>query len=255
MGIKEGLEGGWLSDVKYRIMVDNLNWEAIKDQSVYGYSVTELNKRLFIPLRDEEVAKRIVDAFTSESRRKGLVFCPSKIHARQFASILRRFGVKAKSLTSEDDRITKFKRMSMFAAGQLQFLCVVDIFNEGIDVPDVDFMAFMRVTHSRRIFVQQLGRGLRVSSTKHDVTVLDFAADVRRIHAALDLSSGPVEADDSDIENLNPTHSLVSFSDRSLGRFFYEWIADVGNLQDLDDDDMVTLPFITDEMQINFPRE
>ena len=60
-------------------------------------------------------------------------------------------------------------------------MATVDLFNEGVDVPDVDLIVFMRSTHSRRIFVQQLGRGLRVSPGKEKVIVLDFVTDLRRI--------------------------------------------------------------------------
>lgn len=58
--------------------------------------------------------------------------------------------------------------------GMINVVCAVDIFNEGIDVPDVNILVFQRVTHSRRIFIQQLGRGLRISEGKDKVIVLDF---------------------------------------------------------------------------------
>ena len=74
-----------------------------------------------------------------------------------------------------------------FDEGKIGTICVVDIFNEGIDVPDVNILVFQRVTHSRRIFVQQLGRGLRLAPEKKSVIVLDFVSDVRRFAAGLDL--------------------------------------------------------------------
>jgi superfamily II DNA or RNA helicase len=249
MGIKDGLERGFLSNVDYRILADNINWEIVRDSSKHGYSIGQLNKRLLIPSRDEKAVRHIYKVFTQEGRRRGIVFSPSKHHARHFASELRRHSIRADSLTSDDSHIERFQKIGKFSAGGLDILCTVDIFNEGIDVPDVDLIAFLRVTHSRRIFVQQLGRGLRIGTNKTNVIVLDFAADIRRIHAAIDLS----KAHDGEIENLFLHNSVVTFSDQSLGRFFYEWIADMGNLQDLDEDDVVRLP-ILDPGQFNFPE-
>lgn len=249
MGIKEGLAQGYLSDVDYRIYVDTIDWKFVASQSQYGYTVAQLNKRLLIPTRDEEAIRAIRKIYENEKRRRGIIFSPSQIHARSFASDLRRNGFKAASLTSTDDATTRFKLISQFGAGKLQFLCVVDIFNEGIDVPDVDFLVFLRVTHSRRIFVQQLGRGLRMSSDKQKVVVMDFAADVRRIHAALDLTSA---SENVAVERLLLSHAAVSFTDRSMGGFFFEWITDIGNIQDAEEDDIVHLPII-DLQQFNFP--
>lgn len=249
MGIKEGLAQGFLSDVDYKIFVDSIDWRFVAESSRYGYTISQLNKKLLIPTRDEEAIKEIRRIFDIEDRQRGLVFSPSQIHARSFASDLRRSGFRAAALTSDDSQIERYKLIGEFASGKLEFLCVVDIFNEGIDVPDVDLLVFLRVTHSRRIFVQQLGRGLRVTETKRNVIVLDFAADVRRIHAALDLAS----EDNEIIERLLLSHAHVGFTDKSLGSFFYEWIADIGNIQDYEEDDVVNLP-IVDANQINFPE-
>lgn len=249
MGIKEGLAQGYLSNVDYRIYVDTIDWKFVTSQSQYGYTVAQLNKRLLIPTRDEEAIREIKKVYGTEERHRGIVFSPSQIHARSFASDLRRSGFKAAALTETDDTTTRLKTISQFAAGKLQFLCVVDIFNEGIDVPDVDFLVFLRVTHSRRIFVQQLGRGLRVNPNKRNVVVMDFAADVRRIHAALDLTSAP---QNEMIERILLSHAAVSFTDRSMGSFFYEWITDLGNIQDYEEDEVVRLPII-DVQQFNFP--
>jgi superfamily II DNA or RNA helicase len=250
MGIKEGLAQGFLSDVDYRIYIDNIDWKFVEEQSEHGYTIAQLNKRLLIPTRDDEAIRAIRAICVQEHLNRGLVFSPSQIHARSFASDLRRNGFQAAALTSDDDAISRYKVISQFASGKLQFLCVVDIFNEGIDVPDVDLLVFLRVTHSRRIFVQQLGRGLRITPEKQKVTVLDFAADVRRIHAALELTS---VSDSDTVERLLLSHAMVSFSDRSMGNFFYEWIADLGDIQNCEEDELVKLPIINPE-QFNFPE-
>src|SRR5271165_5678511 len=94
------------------------------------------------------------------------------------------------------DSRTRDKTMAAFRRGNLDIVTTRDLFNEGVDVPDVDMIAFMRVTHSRRIFVQQLGRGLRISPGKSKVVILDFVSDLRRIAEVIELeraSRGGVE--------------------------------------------------------------
>src|SRR5262249_49927650 len=59
MGIKEGLAQGFLSDVDYRLYLDNIDWNFVASQSHFGYTIAQLNKRLLIPMRDEEAIKEI----------------------------------------------------------------------------------------------------------------------------------------------------------------------------------------------------
>ena len=110
--------------------------------------------------------------------------------------------------------------MSRFRAGQLDVLTTVDLFNEGVDVPDVDLLIFMRATHSRRIFVQQLGRGLRVRAGRDKVVVLDFVTDLRRIAEVIQLDATVRSAS---VEQLGLGGRLIEFSNRSAGSFLREW--------------------------------
>src|SRR5258708_37037383 len=117
--------------------------------------------------------------------------------------------------------------MSQFRAGQLDLVATVDLFNEGVDIPDVDLIVFMRVTHSRRIFVQQLGRGLRISPRKDRVIVLDFVTDLRRVAEVVDLDRA---VKGGDVERLGLGSSLICFSDHSAGTFLREWMLDQASL-------------------------
>jgi len=257
MGIKEGLANGYLSNVDYKIYIDGINWKYVADVSEHGYTVNELNRHLLIPTRDEEAVRVIRQAFDDNDRSRGIVFSPSQEHARRFASELRRFGFSARALVSDNDtenisHIDRYRTLSEFAAGDIELLCTVDIFNEGIDVPDVDLVVFMRVTHSRRIFVQQLGRGLRPTISKDKLIVLDFAADIRRIHAALDLGSGSDLS--NELETLLLGNAVIGFQDKSMGDFFYEWIADLGTYDVDDENSLVKLPPLDPtDPRFNFP--
>lgn len=226
VGISDGLKNKWLCDVDYRLLADNVDWKFVQDISAHNYSITQLNKRLIIPTRDEQAASQVAAVFFEEKRRGGIVFSPTVAHAESFAGSLRAFGLKAESISSQQEARERDRLMTSFRRGDIQFLCSVDLFNEGVDVPDVDLVVFMRATHSRRIFVQQLGRGLRTSPDKANVIVLDFVTDLRRMAEVLQLekaSSGP-------LERLPLGHHLISFRDESAGSFMLEWMKDQADL-------------------------
>ncbi len=239
IGIAEGLQKGFLADVNYRLLGDNLDWEFIQRVSKYGYSLSQLNRSLIIPTRDDEAARIIRDVFDREKRRAGIVFSPTIIHAESFSAMLRRYGFRAEAISSELPARERDVIMSRFKAGRLDLVATVDLFNEGVDVPDVDLIVFMRSTHSRRIFVQQLGRGLRTSPNKDRVVVLDFVTDLRRVAEVVDLDKA-VRA--GVVESIGLGNRLLQFSDRSAGTFLREWMLDQASLLLREGDPVLTLP-------------
>ena len=227
IGIAEGLQQGFLSNVDYRLLADNLDWNFVQSASCHHYSLSQLNRRLILPTRDEEAARLANDVFTREGRKSSIVYCASSVHANEFAATLRQYGHRAEAILSNTPPRERERLLSRFRTGDLQFATTVDLFNEGVDVPDVDMIVFMRVTHSRRIFVQQLGRGLRTSRGKEKVIVLDFVTDLRRIAEVVDLDAA---ARGGSVERLGLGTSLVSFSDKSAGSFLKEWMIDQASL-------------------------
>lgn len=245
VGIEEGLRRGFLAEVDYRLMADNLNWEFIQSVSQHQYSLAQLNKRLIIPTRDEEAARITVDAFRAEGRRAGIVYCPSGVHATEFAAMLRQYGVRAESILYDTDPRERTVLLSRFGSGALDFVTTVDLFNEGVDVPDVDLLVFMRTTHSRRIFVQQLGRGLRTSPGKDKVVVLDFVTDLRRVAEVVELDAA---VRGGGVERLGLGAQLVAFHNRSAGSFLREWLLDQASLLLRENDPALQIP------GLNFPQ-
>lgn len=244
IGIADGLKAGFLSEVDYRLMADDLDWDFVQQASRHKYSVSQLNRRLMIPTRDEQAALVIKETFENENRRGGILFSPTVVHAAGMAAMLRRFGFRTEAITGDLLPRERDALLTKFRSGQLDILTSVDLFNEGVDVPDVDLIVFMRVTHSRRIFVQQLGRGLRVSPDKKNVIVLDFVSDLRRIAEVLQLEKsahGPVE-------RLKLGNRLVRFRNASIGNFFAEWIRDQASLMLREGDSELELP------RFNFPE-
>jgi superfamily II DNA or RNA helicase len=245
MGIAEGLQGGFLSNVDYRLFADNVDWEVVQDLSTHRYSLAQLNRRLILPTRDEEAARIVAEIYRSAERRGGIVFSPSIQHAREFAAMLRSFGFRAEEISSADEPRQRDLKLSRFRGGEYDFMATVDLFNEGVDLPDVDLIVFLRVTHSRRIFVQQLGRGLRLSKGKINVVVLDFVTDLRRVADVVDLDR---TLRGGDVERLGLGGHLVSFRDESAGTFLREWMLDQASLMLRQDDPQIELP------QFNYPR-
>jgi superfamily II DNA or RNA helicase len=102
-----------------------------------------------------------------------LGYCVTKKHANFMSEWFNKFGVKAAVLTSDQNE-DRSKILNQFKSKEINYLFVVDIFNEGIDIPQIDTLIFLRPTESLTVFLQQLGRGLRLSEGKTCLTVLDF---------------------------------------------------------------------------------
>jgi superfamily II DNA or RNA helicase len=243
IGIDEGLRRGFLCEADYRLLADNIDWTFVQKQSRNEYSIRELNTRLLIPTRDDEAARVIADTFKREQRKSLIVFSPSVEHAKSFAAMLGLYGFSAAAVTGDMDPREREKIMTALRRGKVNAVATVDIFNEGVDVPDVDMLAFMRVTHSRRIFVQQLGRGLRLAPSKNKVVVLDFVSDLRRISEVIELERSIA----GDVEHLDLSAKVVQFSDHGAGEFLIEWLLDQADLYNRDGDAKLEIP------AFNFP--
>lgn len=142
------------------------------------------------------ITSELTNIYTSNDRRVGEVianlnkytkdinelialgFCASIEHAKYMAEKFSLAGLKADYLTSQNTQNREFVRQQLIKK-EINFLFVVDIFNEGIDIPEIDTVLFLRPTESLTVFLQQLGRGLRLSSNKDCLTVLDFVSNVR----------------------------------------------------------------------------
>jgi superfamily II DNA or RNA helicase len=174
---------------------------------------------------------------------RAILFCRTIEHAEEMARTLR--GAGWRRAASFHDRLGRRDRdllMSEFRDGRIPIVTAVDIFNEGVDVPDVNILCFLRVTHSRRIFVQQLGRGLRLRPGKESVRVLDFVSDVRRVAATLDLQRALARAFDGEIERLTIPQARFTFSEPSIGSLLQEWIKDAAALEDADEEVRLQFP-------------
>ena len=178
--LPQALQAGLLTPFQYLCITDNTN---LSDDSLWSgnkYNVERLSDRLC----NKERVGRIVDALhkylADEYTCRALCFCVNKKHADFMSKQLSLYGFNAHSLTSDTPNETRKRLTKDLREGNIHYLCVVDVFNEGVDIPEVDTVLFLRPTDSLTIFLQQLGRGLRLSVGKTELTVLDFVAQVNR---------------------------------------------------------------------------
>ena len=113
-------------------------------------------------------------------RVRGIGFCVSIRHAVYMAEKFNERGIRSAVLVGETEQGRRTELLNEFRVGQLRFLFTRDVLNEGLDVPEVNTVLFLRPTESLTVFLQQLGRGLRHAPEKDCLTVLDFVGQAHR---------------------------------------------------------------------------
>ncbi|MDO9275217.1 MAG: DUF3427 domain-containing protein [Lutibacter sp.] len=128
--------------------------------------------------RTGEIITNLNKYLTNINDVRALCFCITQEHAQYMAEKFSLSGLKADYLVSSRNELRDGIR-KRFSSKQINYLFVVDIFNEGIDIPEIDTILFLRPTESLTVFLQQLGRGLRLAEDKECLTVLDFVGNSR----------------------------------------------------------------------------
>ncbi|MEU8968660.1 DUF3427 domain-containing protein [Streptomyces monashensis] len=179
MRLWEALENDLLCPFHYFGIPDgtdltNLGWQkgSYADQEL-GNLYTGNHARARI------VVKQIRDKVSNPGAMRALGFCVTKAHAHFMADFFRQAGFNAVALDSDSPSAERSHALSNLRDGKLQVIFSVDLFNEGLDIPDVDTLLLLRPTNSATVFLQQLGRGLRRTETKPVLTILDFIGQHR----------------------------------------------------------------------------
>ncbi len=110
----------------------------------------------------------------------GLGFCVSIAHANFMAQYFTNNGVESIALSSKSPDDIRSDAKQDLVSGKIKFIFVVDLYNEGVDIPEVNTVLFLRPTESATVFLQQLGRGLRLHPDKECLTVLDFIGQAHK---------------------------------------------------------------------------
>jgi superfamily II DNA or RNA helicase len=176
--LPEALNRKLLCPFQYFGITDSVDLSKVK-WSRGRYLPSELSS---IYTSHDRRVREIIDAlekYTKDIRDvRAIGFCITIEHARFMAEKFCLAGLHADFLTS-DNHQNRDKVKNQLLNKEINFLFVVDIFNEGVDIPEIDTILFLRPTESLTVFLQQLGRGLRLSDEKDGLTVLDFVGNAR----------------------------------------------------------------------------
>lgn len=152
-----------------------INGEDIDDATEFKYLVSEV--------RVDNIIKKIKFYGYSGDRVKGLIFCSRKEEARELSRLFNERGYKTTALCGEDNQDVRGDAVNRLeqkeSEGGLDYIFIVDIFNEGVDLPAINQIVMLRPTQSSIIFIQQLGRGLRKYVDKEYVVVIDFIGNYK----------------------------------------------------------------------------
>ena len=175
------LNAGLLAPFHYYGIPDNVDLSEVK-WSGHGYDVAELS-RIYTQndFRTGLILKKMQEYIGNSRLHKvrALCFCVDKEHAKFMNAKFTLAGLKTDVLTSDDNNQHRRIVKQRLQSGAINYLFVVDLFNEGVDIPEIDTVLFLRPTESATVFLQQFGRGLRLHKGKDHLTVLDFVGHSR----------------------------------------------------------------------------
>jgi len=184
--ILEAVDRGWLVPFQYFAIYDETDYSQIRWRGT-RYDEAELDKVLINDTRTEIVARNLRKFLPAHGKVKALAFCSSIAHAKFTAHRLTKYhdieAVDLTGLASDNERQKAINRLQD-ESDRLQVICSVDIFNEGVDIPEVTHVLFIRPTQSFTVFLQQLGRGLRKTPGKEFLVAIDFVGNFRKAHVA-----------------------------------------------------------------------
>ncbi|WP_422659860.1 DEAD/DEAH box helicase family protein [Paenibacillus sp. EC2-1] len=178
----EAIRRGWLSPFRYFGVYDDTDYSSIRWLGTH-YD----DEQLAAAQLRQTLADKIYEAWNENKQTRTIGFCSSIRQADFLARYFQDRGVAAVSLHSGTIGITREEAISSLTGGDLEVIFTVDLFNEGVDIPSVDTLLFVRPTESLTVFTQQVGRGLRLSELKTHCTIIDLIGNYRNADVKLRL--------------------------------------------------------------------
>ena len=176
--LDDALNKGLLAPFYYYGITDSVDYSEVAWDKGH-YVASELSRIYsYNDARTAVILQSLQKYLTNIRDVRALCFCVDQQHAKYMASKFTLCGLKADVLTSENAqmRAQLYRRLKN---KEINYLFVVDMFNEGVDIPEVDTILFLRPTESLTVFIQQFGRGLRKAEGKTHVNILDFVGNSR----------------------------------------------------------------------------
>ena len=182
--LPEAIDRKLLCPFQYFGVTDTVDLDTLK-WSAGGYDKGELSRiftmsGIVANRRADMVVTSLLKYVTDIDDVKGLGFCVSIEHAEFMSDFFNARSIPSMFLTGNSPDEERKAAKSRLVKGDVRFIFVVDIYNEGVDIPEVNTVLFLRPTESLTVFLQQLGRGLRLSEDKECLTVLDFIGQANK---------------------------------------------------------------------------
>lgn len=172
--LTDAIENGFLVPYTYYGLKDNIDYNNIRYNG-NKYNVADLDRNLIIRERNEKIFEEYVQKGLGN---KALGFCNSIKHAEAMAEFFNQKGVPSCAITAQSSN--RDQLIKDFRENKYTVAFTVDLFNEGIDIPDLRVLLFLRPTESKTVFFQQLGRGLRLCGAKDRVVIIDFIGNYKK---------------------------------------------------------------------------
>ena len=170
-----------LRDALKERMLAPFHYVGVEDYEIDGEVIDETSNlaHLIDRKRVDYLLKQIDYYGYCGKQARGLVFCSRRDEAQKLAELFSEKGHPSCALTNEDSEKKRSEVIEKLERSELEYIFIVDLFNEGIDIPDLNQIIMLRYTQSSIVFIQQLGRGLRKYPGKDYVTVIDFIGNYK----------------------------------------------------------------------------
>ncbi|MFK7930259.1 MAG: DUF3427 domain-containing protein [Myxococcota bacterium] len=171
--IWDAIDRGLLAPFQYFAVADNTDLREVWKRGKYDLSALQdlyTGHDIRAHLVVEALRKHVYDP----TQMRALAFCVGVDHAAFMCEVFTKAGIPSATITGATKPVERARFLRQLRDGDLACLLTVDVFNEGVDIPEIDTVLFLRPTESSTVFLQQLGRGLRHHEGKRCVTVLDF---------------------------------------------------------------------------------
>ena len=172
--LTEGIRRGLLCPFRYFGVPDTVDYRNIPWRN-RKFDEDELTKAVATQAR----AANALDQYRRRGGQRTIAFCVSQRHADFMASYLRDQGIPTVAVHAGPTSAARAESLEALKSGSLAVICAVDMFNEGVDVPELDTVMMLRPTESRIVWLQQFGRGLRLSDPSKKLTVIDYIGNHR----------------------------------------------------------------------------
>ncbi|MDE4085388.1 DEAD/DEAH box helicase family protein [Planococcus maritimus] len=170
----DAIERNWLAPFRYFGVYDNTDYSKIR---WLGNRYDE-EALLQAQLR-EDYAEAVFEAWQKHKQTRTIVFCSTVRQTQFMDQFFRERGIRSMSLSGGTPAEERKAARAKLDSGELEIIFTVDLFNEGVDIPKVDTLLFIRPTESLTVYTQQIGRGLRIADEKDHCVIIDFIGNYR----------------------------------------------------------------------------